>query len=547
MNAAPVVTVENLAVDFETPAGIVPALRGISFSVATGEVLGIVGESGSGKTVACRSLMRLLPSNARVRSGRIEFEGRDLLSAPETELARIRGEQIAMIFQNPSTHLDPLMRVGRQVGEALRFHHSVNPREARRQAIALLAEMRINNPDQRVDSYAHELSGGMRQRVMIAAALACKPALLLADEPTTALDVTIQAQILGLIRSLRREREFSIVLVSHDLGVIAEMCDRVLVMRRGEIVEDGPVRDVIARPRHAYTGQLVASQPSLMAAAPSATSARDPLLVLEHVIIAFPQHRNLLGLVSGQARSFLRAVDDVSLDVRKGETLGIVGESGSGKSTLARAIVGLLPLSAGSIAFEGRAATNLKGADRLRFKQSVQMVFQDPFTSLNPAFTVAQTLAEPLKQHRMCPATQIPARIAELMRDVELPPDLLLRRSSQLSGGQRQRVGIARALALQPKLIIADEVTSALDVTIQAQILGLFRKLRELMNLTLILISHDLGVVRHLCERVAVMRQGRVIEFGPTPEIFADPKEPYTRDLLAAIPRMAETFGTETS
>jgi peptide/nickel transport system ATP-binding protein len=440
------------------------------------------------------------------------------------------------------------MRVGRQVGEALRFHHGVSSPEARRQAVALLREMRINNPDQRVDSYAHELSGGMRQRVMIAAALACKPALLLADEPTTALDVTIQAQILGLIRALRREREFSIVLVSHDLGVIAEMCDRVLVMRRGEIVEDGPVRDVIARPKHAYTGQLVASQPSLMPSAPSATSARDPLLVLEHVSIAFPQHRNLLGLVSGQTRSFLRAVDDVSLSVRKGETLGIVGESGSGKSTLARAIVGLAPLNAGSIAFEGRAATNLRGVDRLRFKQSVQMVFQDPFTSLNPAFTVAQTLAEPLRQHRMCPAAEVPARTAELMRDVELSPDLLLRRSGQLSGGQRQRVGIARALALQPKLIIADEVTSALDVTIQAQILGLFRKLRELMDLTLILISHDLGVVRHLCERVAVMRQGRVIEFGPTPEIFADPKESYTRDLLAAIPRIAtaETRGTPT-
>jgi peptide/nickel transport system ATP-binding protein len=538
MTAAPLLRVEDLAVEFDTAHGPVPALRGVSFSLMPGEVLGIVGESGSGKTVACRSIMRLLSPNARIRSGRIQFEGQDMLQLSEAELASVRGERVAMIFQNPSTHLDPLMTVGHQVGEALRVHHGLDAQEARRQSIALLADMRIPEPERRVDAYAHQLSGGMRQRVMIAAALACRPSLLLADEPTTALDVTVQAQILDLLKRLRRERGLSIVLVSHDLGVVAQMCDRVVVMKDGTVVEAGPVGDIINRPRMDYTRQLIASQPALMPPALATAGTREPILSLDNLSVHYPQARGLTAALAGSARHVIRAVDGVSLTLGRGETLGIVGESGSGKSTIARAIVGLTPTHSGGIAFAGESVRSLSGANRLRFQRAVQMVFQDPFTSLNPAFTVAQTLAEPLRQHRLCRPADIPARLAELMRQVELPLELLTRRSSQLSGGQRQRVGIARALALEPQLIIADEVTSALDVTIQAQILGLFKRLREVMNLSLVLISHDLAVVRHLCERVAVMRHGRLVEYGATADIFAAPREAYTRELLAAIPKI---------
>jgi peptide/nickel transport system ATP-binding protein len=540
VTASPLLAVDDLAVEFETAHGPVSALQGVSFSLAPGEVLGIVGESGSGKTVACRSVMRLLSPNARILGGRIAFEGRDMLALDQRELGRVRGERIAMIFQNPSTHLDPLMTVGRQVGEALQAHHGVAAAEARRQSIALLADMRIPEPERRVDSYAHQLSGGMRQRVMIAAALACKPSLLLADEPTTALDVTVQAQILDLLKRLRRERGLSIVLVSHDLGVVAQMCDSVVVMKDGKVVESGAVADIIERPRMEYTQRLIASQPALMSPASSETHAGDPILSLDNLSVHFPQSRGIGALLAGRARHVVRAVDGVSLTVARGETLGIVGESGSGKSTIARAIVGLAPTHSGGIAFAGESVAGLSGADRVRFRRAVQMVFQDPFTSLNPAFTVAQTLAEPLRQHRLCKPTQIAARVAELMRKVELPVELLTRRSGQLSGGQRQRVGIARALALEPQLIIADEVTSALDVTIQAQILGLFKRLREVMNLSLVLISHDLAVVRHLCERVAVMRHGRLVEYGTTADIFDAPREAYTRELLAAIPRITQ-------
>ncbi len=538
MTNRPLLTVDNLAIEFDTAHGMVSALKGVSFSLSQGEVLGIVGESGSGKTVACRSLMRLLASNARIVSGRIEFEGRDMLALNERELGRVRGERIAMIFQNPSTHLDPLMTVGRQVGEALQVHQGVSASEARRQSIELLADMRIPEPERRVDAYAHELSGGMRQRVMIAAALACRPSLLLADEPTTALDVTVQAQILDLLKRIRRERGLSIVLVSHDLGVVAQMCDRVVVMKDGGVVESGPVGEIIERPRKDYTRRLIASQPALMPPASSSTQSRDAILSLDKLCVHFPQSRSMAAILTGRPRHVVRAVDGVSLTLAQGETLGIVGESGSGKSTIARAIVGLVPTNSGSIIFAGESVANLNGAERVRFQRAVQMVFQDPFTSLNPAFTVAQTLAEPLRQHRLCQVAEIPARVADLMRKVELPEELLGRRSGQLSGGQRQRVGIARALTLEPQLIIADEVTSALDVTIQAQILSLFKKLRESMNLSIILISHDLAVVRHLCERVAVMRHGRLVEYGTTSEIFTAPREEYTRELLAAIPRI---------
>jgi peptide/nickel transport system ATP-binding protein len=504
-----------------------------------GEVLGVVGESGSGKTVACRSIMRLMAGNGRIVSGRIRFEGDDILTLDETALGKLRGERIAMIFQNPSTHLDPLQPVGRQVSEALRVHNGLDARKARRRAIELLADMRIPDPERRVDAYPHQLSGGMRQRVMIAAALACQPSLLIADEPTTALDVTVQAQILDLLRQLRKEHGLSIVLVSHDLGVVAEMCDRVVVMKDGQVVEAGPVDQVIDNPQADYTKRLIASQPALMTPAKRTARPDGPaILSLDDLRVEYRQPRRLTDWMRGSPPHVIKAVDGISLKISRGGALGIVGESGSGKSTIARAIVGLAPVFSGQIIFEGSSVQSLGAGERQKFRRAVQMVFQDPFTSLNPSYTVAQTLAEPLRHHKICPESEIPARVAELMSRVELPPGLLSRRPGQLSGGQRQRVGIARALALEPKVIIADEVTSALDVTIQAQILGLFEKLRQSMNLTLILISHDLAVVRHLCEHVAVMREGRLVEAGTTEQIFAAPGESYTRDLLAAIPRI---------
>ncbi|HEY2110103.1 MAG TPA: ABC transporter ATP-binding protein [Dongiaceae bacterium] len=539
MNEDILLTVEDLEVEFATAHGLVPALRGVSFAMNRGEVLGIVGESSSGKTVACRAVMRLLAENARIAGGRIRFEGHDMLALDQAGLAKLRGERIAMIFQNPSTHLDPLMPVGRQVGEVLRVHQCLDAATARRRSIELLADMRIPDPERRVDAYAHQLSGGMRQRVMIAGALACRPSLLIADEPTTALDVTVQAQILEILRQLRQERGLSIILVSHDLGVIAQMCDRVVVMKDGKVVETGSVAQVIGRPQADYTRRLIASQPALMP--PRATLAKppeDPILTLDDLQVRFVQSHGFVDWLRRRPPHLVRAVDGITLSVNRGEALGIVGESGSGKSTIARSVVGLAPVSGGRIVFEKTPVQEMDAARRQAFRRAVQMVFQDPFTSLNPSYTVAQTLAEPLRRHKICPLSKLQAEIAELMVKVDLSPDLLSRRPAQLSGGQRQRVGIARALALRPKLIIADEVTSALDVTVQAQILGLFEKLRSTMNLSLILITHDLAVVRHLCERVAVMRHGRLVELGTTEQIFTAPRESYTQELLAAIPRI---------
>jgi peptide/nickel transport system ATP-binding protein len=534
------VRVETLAIDFATAYGDVSALRDVSFSMRQGEVLGIVGESGSGKTVACRAILKLIAGNARVKSGRILFEGRDVLAMDAKALGHLRGEQAAMIFQNPSTHMDPLMPVWRQVGEGMVLHEGISWREAKERAIGLLEDMRIVEPKRRANAYPHELSGGMRQRVMIAAALACKPKLLIADEPTTALDVTVQAQILDLLRRIRQERDLSIILVSHDLGVIAQMCDRVVVMKDGRVVETGSVDEILRAPKDDYTRRLIASQPALLKPAVPLRSPtpEPPQLTVEKLEMRFTTGPGIIGLATGKSAHVVRAVDDVSLSLRKGGSLGIVGESGSGKSTIARAIVGLLQPQAGQVTVDGQPLDPFLGKRKPEQQRRLQMVFQDPFLSLNPAFTVAGTLAEPLRQHRICAEREIPNRIAELMAKVELPANLLGRRTTQLSGGQRQRVGIARALALEPEILIADEVTSALDVTIQAQVLGLFERLRRELSLTLILISHDLAVVRYLCEQVAVMRNGKLVEYGPTEQVLEHPQQQYTRDLIAAIPKL---------
>jgi len=544
MTMSALVEVEDLAIDFATRSGTVRALRGVSFAVMPGEALGIVGESGSGKTVACRAILKLIAANARVRAGRILFEGRDVLAMDSTELERFRGEQAAMIFQNPSTHLDPIMTVGRQVGEAMVIHRGFSWAKARARTIELLEDMQIVEARRRVDAYPHELSGGMRQRVMIAAALACEPTLLIADEPTTALDVTVQAQILGLLRRIRRERRLSLMLVSHDLGVVAEMCDRVVVMRDGVVLETGPVDRILQSPHHEYTRRLIASQPALMHPAvrcddDHAKTSEKPRVAVEGLKVEFRSAQGLGGWLMRRPTHKIVAVDGVSFRLGRADTLGIVGESGSGKSSVARAMIGLVPAAGGQVSVDGGPLARLLSDRSLAEQRKMQMVFQDPFLSLNPAFTVAQTLAEPLRQHRLCSEREIQPRIGELMKKVDLPSSLLGRRTTQLSGGQRQRVGIARALALEPEILIADEVTSALDVTIQAQILGLFEQLRREIGLTLILISHDLAVVRYLCDEVVVMQHGRVIEHGPTAAVLDSPREDYTRALIAAIPRMS--------
>jgi peptide/nickel transport system ATP-binding protein len=540
--AAPLLEVDDLTVDFQTRAGPVHAVRGVSFSLAEGEILGIVGESGSGKSVTCRAILGLLPRTARI-GGSIRFGGQELTGYSLAQWQRVRGRQGAMIFQNPASHLDPLMRIGAQISESLRHHLGMRPPQARQEAVHLLSSVGIAQPELRVHSYPHELSGGMKQRALIAGAIACHPRLLLADEPTTALDVTVQARILELLRQLNRQHRLAIVLISHDLGVVAEICQRVLVMRNGELVEQAGTRNLIEAPRHPYTQLLIASQPGLRPHAIRAAKPMDgarPLVQVETLSVSFRAPFRWTDLAKGRLRApRIPAVDGASFEVRPSETLGVVGESGSGKSTVARAIARLLSPNAGRVLFEGAEVHGLEGAELLKFRRSVQMVFQSPYDSLNPRLTVRQTLSEPLRRHRLVPRRAVADRVRELAAMVELPETLLDRTPRQLSGGQCQRVGIARALAMQPRLLIADEVTSSLDVTTQAQILSLLERLREEAGLTMIYISHDLAVVRALCDRVLVFRSGRIVESGPVEQVLAHPANSYTQALLAAVPRLA--------
>jgi len=525
------VSVENLSVSFDTRHGQVDAVKSVSFTVRRGEALGIVGESGSGKSVVCRAMLQLFASNARVTNGRILYEGKDVLAMSEADLNRYRGEKAAMIFQDPSTHLDPIMKVGDQVAEGLRIHRKLDRAKAGVQAVQLLDDMKIIDAARRASAYPHELSGGMRQRVMIAAALACSPGLLIADEPTTALDVTVQAQILGLLQKIRTERNLTVVLVSHDLGVIGAVCDRIIVMKDGAIVETGTTEEILTAPKAEYTRNLVRSQPSLLPDRVDIASSGPEIVSIDNLSVQFPAPRRLTDFIAGRPAHVVRAVENVSLSVRRGGSLGVVGESGSGKSTLARAVVGLVRPTSGAIRIAGQQDEKVRG-------RIVQMAFQDPYLSLNPAFTIAQTLSEPFIAHRLCAPSEVAERVKKLMRTVELPEELLRRKSGQLSGGQRQRVGIARALAMSPDILIADEVTSALDVSIQAQILELFKRLQAQLGLTLILISHDLAVVRYLCEDVAVMHRGKLIEYGRSIDVLRHPRTEYTQALLNAAPKL---------
>ncbi|MBX5180020.1 ABC transporter ATP-binding protein [Rhizobium lentis] len=528
----PLLEVKDLSVSF----GGFAAVKNVSFTLQPGEILGIVGESGSGKSVTCRALMRLLAAAARAE-GTVALDGRDLLTLSEDELCAIRGRDIGMIFQNPASHLDPLRRIGQQVSAPMIRHLGIGKREGLQRAVKLLEDVGIREPEKRARSYPHEFSGGMKQRAMIAAAIGCQPKLLIADEPTTALDVTVQARILELLKELNRKTGLAMILISHDLGVVADICSRVVVMRNGEVVEQGPIDDVINRPHHPYTRLLIESQPGRKSYGTDVGPQRaTPLLRVENLSVTFPAGQGLLGGF-GSSNSF-RALDGVDLEINTGETVGIVGESGSGKSTLARSIIRLNTPSGGAIRLDGQDVGALGGEALTAFRRRVQMVFQNPYDSLNPRLTIAEAVAEPIWRHGIADRKAARKEADALLEMVELPSSLRDRKPQQLSGGQCQRVGLARALALKPQLLIADEITSALDVTTQAQILELLVRLQRERSLTLLYISHDLAVVSSLCQRVYVFKAGRVVEQGVARQVLSTPRDPYTQALVGSLARL---------
>jgi oligopeptide/dipeptide ABC transporter ATP-binding protein len=534
----PVLDLKDVTVTFDTHEGPIQAVRGVSLSVNAGQCLGVVGESGSGKSQTMMAVLGLLSANGRT-GGQAMFGGQNLLTLDPAALSRIRGAKIAMVFQDPLTALTPYMKIGEQIAEPLRRHLHLSHADARARAREWLERVRIPDPGRRLDQYPHELSGGMRQRVMIAAAMAPSPALLIADEPTTALDVTVQAEILDLMDELRREQGAALVLISHDMGVIARLADRVCVMRRGLVVEEAPSEQLFAAPKADYTRALLAAVPRLdqedRGGRPvTAPIAPDAPVVLDAkgVKVWFPIPRGPF-----RAPAQLRAVDGVDLILRRGETLGVVGESGSGKSTLARAVLNLIPPTAGAVTMLGRDLTKTQGKALQAARKDLQIVFQDPLASLDPRTTIGESIAEPLKVHR--PGLSRAERFEmtrAMMAETGLDPSLINRYPHELSGGQNQRVGIARAMILKPALVICDEAVSALDVSVQAQIIDLLIGLQNRLGMAMLFISHDLAVVREICHRVMVLYLGRVMEEASREQIYAGPRHPYTRTLLSAAP-----------
>ncbi|MCJ8518600.1 peptide/nickel transport system ATP-binding protein [Pseudorhizobium tarimense] len=552
----PVLSVENLTTSFLVDGEWKEVVRDVSFEVAPGETVAIVGESGSGKSVTSLSIMRLLqPDTSRI-SGRISLSGRDLLSLPEREMRKVRGNEIAMIFQEPMTSLNPLFTIGEQLSEALLAHSSISAAEARSETIRLLEKVRIPSAASRFDEYPHRFSGGMRQRVMIAMALATKPKLLIADEPTTALDVTIQGQILDLIKTLQEEEGTSVLFITHDMGVVAEVADRTVVMFRGEQVETGATADIFHRGRHPYTRALLSAVPVLGSMkehlrplrfpvvdtatglsdtpveVPDTVSTERPVLAVKNLTKRFDVHSGLFGRLSGR----VHAVEDVSFDLHAGETLSLVGESGCGKSTTGRAIMRLIEPDGGSVVADGKDVLALSKKGMREMRKSVQMIFQDPFASLNPRMTVGAAIAEPFLEHRMGSRKQALEAVHDMLLRVGLSPDIASRYPHEFSGGQRQRICIARALVLKPKVIVADESVSALDVSVKAQVINLMLDLQSSLNLAFLFISHDMAVVERVSHRVAVMYLGEIVEIGPRASIFANPQHAYTKKLLSAVP-----------
>jgi oligopeptide transport system ATP-binding protein len=530
-------SVSNLRVCFHSRDGVTVAVDDMNFSLEAGKVLGIVGESGSGKSVACYSLLGLIPSPpGKVENGVAYFAGQDLLRMGEKDLRKIRGAGISMIFQDPMTALNPYMRVIDQLIEPLAQHRGITGKAARTKAIASLEEVGIRDAAQRIDDYPHQFSGGMRQRVMIAMALISEPQLLIADEPTTALDVTVQAQILSLIKELQRTRHLAVIFITHDLGVAASMADHILVMQKGRVVEQGAVEDIVHHHTHPYTKKLFNAVLTTAKPVPSAAQqTQPPFLQINHLHTGFAVRA---GSFLRRTVQYLKGVDDVSLTIQQGEILGLVGESGSGKSTLGRSIMRLIDSQSGEILLQGKDLRRIEGKVLKNERRHFQMIFQDPYASLNPRMTVFDTLAEPLLLHGAATQKNLLEKVNELMDDVGLERRFIRKYPHEFSGGQRQRIAIARALALKPKLIIADEPVSALDVTIRAQILELLLNLTQKHGLTMLFISHDMSVVRYLCDRVIVMHKGKIVEEGDTEALFAAPRHGYTQALLAAIPKV---------
>ena len=526
-------------------------VRDISFRVERGETLALVGESGSGKSMTALSIARLLPPAAQVSAGEIKLSGRDLMQISEREMRDVRGSKIAMIFQEPMNSLNPVLTIGDQIAECVRRHQSVTRSAARQQSIELLAAVGLPVPQRNIDEYPHQLSGGMRQRVMIAIALAAQPDLLIADEPTTALDVTIQAQVLDLLKDLQSQFNMGLLFITHDLAVVKQTVDRIAVMHQGELVEHGTNEAFFASPKHAYSRALLAAIPTAQkrlqrdleqdakrvsaVAQPEAEDAAGPILSVRNLQVHFP----IRGGVFRRAVDYVRAVDDVSFDLYAGKTLALVGESGCGKTTVGKAILQLLKSNQGSVQFQQRDLQTLGNEDLRKIRQDLQIVFQDPYSSLNPRMLVGDILEEGMTALAVLKTTQDRKRKIKLLLDqVGLPADSVLRYPHEFSGGQRQRISIARALAVEPKLIVCDEPTSALDVSVQAQVLNLLIDLQEELGMSYLFITHDMAVVSYLADEVAVMHQGQIVEQGPTEQILLQPQHHYTQKLLAAVPSL---------
>ena len=526
--APPLVDVKDLSVEFGEGAEASRVVKNVSFNIGKGETVALVGESGSGKTVSALSILRLLPNSASHPSGAILFEGTDLLKSSEAELRAIRGDKISMIFQEPMTTLNPLHTIEKQVGEIIKLHKGLSERETRGLVIELLSKVGIRDPEKRLSSFPHQLSGGQRQRVMIAIALANEPDLLIADEPTTALDVTIQAQILELLKKLQQEMGMAMLLITHDLGIVRRMADRVYVMQNGHIVEEGDVRAIFEKPAHAYTKHLIAAEPK--GEPPAANPNAAVVVETDDLKVWFPIKHGMLQ----RTVDYVKAVDGLSLKLRAGETLGVVGESGSGKTTLGLAILRLIS-SQGPIAYVGRRIDSFNSKQMRPLRKEMQIVFQDPYGSLSPRLTVGQIIEEGLVilQPELDDG-QRRERVSAALKEVGLDPNAQDRYPHEFSGGQRQRIAIARAMVLKPKFVMLDEPTSALDMSVQAQIVDLLRGLQAKHGLAYLFISHDLKVVRALSNYVIVMRNGKVVEEGPSAEVFNTPKEAYTKALLAA-------------
>ncbi len=548
----PILEVEDLNVSFFVDGEWFPAAIDVSYHVDAGEVLAIVGESGSGKTQSSMSLLGLLPVNGRA-SGSARLKGKELVGLSGAALRRVRGREIAVIFQEPMTALNPVYTIGFQIVETIRSHFDMGPKEAKARAIELLTLVEIPEPVRRFDAFPHQLSGGQRQRAMIAQALACEPQLLVADEPTTALDVTVQGEILKLMRELRERVNAGVVLITHDMGVVADMADRIIVMQHGRIVEAGTADQIFNHAQHPYTLQLLSSVPHFGAVtgaemaqetteetteetpeAPAAAPAREapaagrePIMVAENLVLEYPKRGN---------QPVFRAVDDVSLTIAKGEVVGLVGESGSGKTTIGRAAMGLLPVAGGRLEVAGVQMHGASAKDLRPLRDRVGIVFQDPGSSLNPRLPVGESIGEPLYLHRKMRGKVLNAEVESLLDSVHLQRGFRNRYPHELSGGQRQRVGIARALALQPDLLVADEPTSALDVSVQARVLDLFKELQREQGFGCLFISHDLGVVEILASRIAVMYMGKIVELGNTEDIVHRPQHEYTQRLVSAVP-----------